>query len=275
MVRIYRRSANPAKVVRSGAVPSPTDPIAYLRRLHRAGSHNDVVQMIRDRDHVLARYGPIFSRPERLDEDTMLGFLEFENNRHWWNLRQHAPLLAGRASVVREVLGELQDDSTTLADRVDGVGDVPGLEPAVWSAMLLMAAPDTYGVWNPISEAAMRRLGLWPDEDGSTGATYAALNEMLAAVADEVDTDRWTLDALWWAAEKEHDPTKHFVTRREPVRSGAPRRGSSAPPKRRSTARSSKRAKAAATADTFVCSNCWTTKPARLDAGGGVCVDCA
>lgn len=228
--------------------------------------------MIRDRESVLSRYQPVFSEPDRLDEGTLLGFLEFENNRHWWGLRQHHDLLRGRTAAVAAVLTELLDPTRPLAHRVDGIGDIPGFGSDVWSAMLLMAKPDEHGVWNAISESAMRRLGLWPDTDGSTGEVYAAVDEMIAVVADDLGVDRWTLDALWWAAEKEHDPTKHFVTRRKPA--PAPRRTKTTP-SQRTAAQRSKKAKAAATAETFVCSNCWMTKPARLDSGSGVCVDCS
>ena len=48
----------------------------------------------------------------------------------------------------------------------------------------------------------------------STGETYRLVNEMLLLTSNEVGTDLWSLDALWWAAEKEHDPTRHFVATR-------------------------------------------------------------
>ena len=267
------RMTPPVRVQCTPHMTTTSDPLPYLKRLHRAGSHNDVVQMIRDRDSVLERYGPVFSDPAHLAADELTDFLHFENNRHWWGLHRHATGLASRIEVVRQALGELFDEATPLAERVDGIGPVPDLTPAVWSPMLLVAKPDEYAVWSGISESAMRRLGLWPETSESDGSTYAAANQAMHTVAADLDVDLWTLDALWWAAEKEHDPAKHFVTRTRP----APRRG----PEPRTTggrpaARKAASARAPATEATFVCRNCWTTKPVRL-AGDSpeLCVDCS
>lgn len=248
-----------------------SDPIAYLRRLHRAGNHNDVMQMIRDEDSVLARFGPLFSEPHSLEADDLVDFLHFEHNRHWWGLQRHADTLAARIDVVREVLAELLDDEVPLAERIDGIGPGAGLTPPLWSPMLLVARPERFGVWSEISESAMRRLGLWPEDDASEGVTYAAANDIMGAVADDLGIDLWTLDALWWAAEKEHDPSPYFVTRRAAT-SPRPRTRQSTP-----TAPSRARPRTpSVTEETFVCANCWTTKPVRLRSpGSDLCVDCA
>ncbi len=250
------------------------DPIPYLRRLLRAGSHNDVVQMIRDRDSVLARFGPVFSEPATLTESDLSDFLTFEHNRHWWGLHRRTEALVRHLPVVRQLISELLDDRVPLARRIDGLGETPEFDQAVWSPILLVTAPAEHGVWNAISEGAMRRLGLWPAETAhlSTGETYVAVNDVLLLVAAELETDLWTLDALWWAAEKEHDPTRHFVTRRKP----SPR---SAPPPRGSTRRVARRPSEPSrvrSVETFVCQSCWTTKPIRLASETpGRCIDCA
>lgn len=249
-----------------------TDPTRYLRRLLESGEHNDVVQMIRDRQSVLDRYGPVFRHPERLDPETLSGFLRFENNRHWWNLHRQEERLVRRYDLVADVLGELVDEARPLTERIDAAASVPGLTSDVYTAILTVARPDRYGVWSSISEAAMRRLELWPDiPEGSTeGEIYAAVNDMLLTVAADLDVDLWTLDALWWGAEKEHDPTKHFVTRTRPSRPrSAPRRPATAPA---SPASKPKRS----VPDTFMCRICFATKPVRLESDtAGVCVDCA
>lgn len=247
-----------------------TDPTRYLRRLLESGQHNDVVQMIRDRDSVLARYGPVFRRPAGLDGDTLVEFLRFENNRHWWNLHHETERLSRHFELVRDALVGLVDEDRQLIERVDEIGDVPGLSSDLYTAVLLIAFPDRYGVWSGISEAAMRRLGLWPDiVDGSSeGETYAAVNEMLLTVAADLDVDLWTLDALWWGAEKEHDPTRHFVARTRARPSGKP-------PRRASSTTATTRSKKAEAA-TFMCQNCFATKPVRLESEtAGLCVDCA
>jgi hypothetical protein len=252
-------------------VTTPADPTAYLRRLRNAGNHNDVVQMIRDRDSAIARWGSVFSRPDRITEDDLAAFLQFEHNRHWWGLQRRTEPLTRWFESVRSMIVELLDDTRRIEERIDGFGEPREFDHDIWSPILLVTHPDTYGVWNSISESAMRRLGLWPDEaDGkSTGVAYRHVNEMLLLVCNEVGTDLWTLDALWWAAEKEHDPTRHFVTRRKVV----PARAVKPAPASRS--RTAKKAPASGE-DTFVCQSCWTTKPVRLGSDtAGLCIDCA
>jgi hypothetical protein len=252
----------------------PADPIAYLRRLLSAGSHNDVVQMIRDRDSVIARFGPVFSQPDRLSVSDLSDFLLFEHNRHWWGLQRRTDALLASIDSVRQMIAELLDVERPLAVRIDALGEPAEFDHTVWSPILLVTRPVDYGVWNQISEAAMRRLGLWPSgaDDLGTGDTYTALNDVLHLVAAELDTDLWTLDALWWGAEKEHDPTRHFVTRSKPAPVRIPRPSRPA----RTTTRRSSKARTEALTETFVCQSCWMTKPTRLASEiAGRCVDCA
>lgn len=253
-------------------MPSQQDPIKYLRRLHESGQHNDVVQMIRDKRSVLDAFGPVFREPVSLDVDTFAGFLRFETNRHWWNLHRHEPVLVRHFELVREVLVELLGPKGTIGERIDAIGDIPGFTTDLYTAILLVAYPDEFGVRSAISDSAMERLGLMPDfdEDVSVGQQYEAVNEMLAATAQELGVDLWTLDALWWGAEKEHDPAKHFVRR-----SRAP----SAPTKTRSSTKPKKAAPSRPrkpSPETFVCQNCFATKQLRLASDTpGLCVDCA
>lgn len=251
---------------------TPSDPIAYLRRLLVAGNHNDVVQMIRDRDTTIARWAAVFSEPDLLDPDTFSQFLEFEHNRHWWGLQRRRDTLLRWFPTVRAMIGELLDPSLPIDARIDSLGSPEEFDHDVWSPILLVTHPDTFGVWSGISEAAMRRLGLWPEvaDGASVGETYAAVNDMLRLVCAEVETDLWTLDALWWAAEKEHDPARHFTTRKPPSRP-TPRPS----PTERTKELRAKKARTAVVEDTFVCEECWTTKPIRLASESpGRCVDC-
>ncbi len=247
----------------------PTDGLAYLKRLLRSGQHNDVNQMIRDQRMVLDRFGPVFRDPASLDEETLSQFLRFEHNRHWWNLHRDEPQLMRHFDLLRAVLTDLLDEGQPIAERIDSIGDIPGLTPDIYTAILLVAHPDTYGVRSRISDSAMQRLELWPNpgEGASDGEVYAAVNEMLHLIAADLETDLWTLDALWWGAEKEHDPTKHFVRRTRPSAHAPKRTRPSAP-----TARPKKKSDP----ETFVCRNCFQTKPVRLSSDTpGWCIDCA
>ncbi len=259
----------------------PTDPIRILRRHLEYTPHADVSQMIRERDHVLRRYADTFT-PSGIDvltADEFGGFLQFENNGHWWGLHRDQARMTHSMDLLRWALGVLVDESRPIEERVDEIDPidghqaVPGLDRSVYTPILLVSKPDAYGVWNTISEAAMRRLGLWPDLDAvaTNGRRYAEVNDMILTIAADVGTDPWTLDALWWAVEKEHDPGSHFVTSRTAtvISKSPPRRPRDSKP---ATTRRPARPQAA----TFVCTNCFQQKPLNLMSDDpNTCIDCA
>lgn len=264
--------------------PATPDPVATLRRILESGQHADVVQMIRERDYVIRRYQPVFD-PARLDDltaETFEGFLRYENNKHWWGLHHGVDRMVANMLRLTAALATALDEDRPLADRMDAVepgrgpSAVPGLDAAVLTPVMLVVHPDRYGVWSSISESAMRRLGLWPEvEEAGFGTAYEQVNEMLLAVASEVGTDLWTLDALWWGIEKEHDPAKHFVARR-PAQGAQMRSRATRPartPGRSTSARSRRRP---AGPGTFTCDTCFQLKQLNLESGTpGRCVDCA
>jgi hypothetical protein len=77
---------------------------------------------------------------------------------------------------------------------------VPNINKAVLTAILQVAYPDKYGVWNNTSERTLRRLGLWPkfERGSSFGQRYERVNSLLGELAKSLGIDLWTLDALWW-----------------------------------------------------------------------------
>lgn len=260
---------------------SLNDPIRRLRRMLEYTPHPDVNQMIRDRDHVLRRYRDVFSpsRVETITADEFTGFLEFENNRHWWGLQRTAERTTNNMDLLRWALSVLLDESRLIEDRIDEIDPhsgpaVPGLDHAIYTPVLLMSDPAGYGVWNSISESAMTRLDLWPDLSGTTsnGARYREINDMILTIASELETDPWTLDAMWWAVEKEHDASSHFVAKRRVAGDTRSTQSNRPRPRRPSSTRRASKPQPA----TFVCRNCFQQKPLNLASEDPtICVDCA
>ncbi len=232
------------------------DPFGYLRCLLYA-SGTVVRRMIADRDLVHDEYGQLFD-PDNLDRLTAAdfkGFLLYENNRHWWGIHRHQKSLTADMFRLRRALGVLLDESHELVPRLDwimprsGPKPVPGLGPAVITPILHVVYPYTYGVWNSIAQGAMTRLGLWPTfEPGwGFGEQYQTVNETIFHTAQQVGVDLWTIDALWWKVEKEHEPTRHQFE----GGTGGSVSGSF----------SSRRSHAM---ETFVCESCFRSKPTSL-----------
>lgn len=183
---------------------SYNEAVARLRGALVASDHHaESQETIAAKDEVVARFGPSF-RPGRVADITaeeFQAFLRFKNNRHWTGLERLGPRICADMDALRSALGLLVDEAEPLAERATRAVDmVTGMASAVSTAVLLVAYPDRYGVWNSTSEGGLKAVGLWPtfDRGASFGERYVAVNSVLVALAADVGTDLWTLDSLWW-----------------------------------------------------------------------------
>jgi hypothetical protein len=162
--------------------------------------HDDVIAT---RDQVLARYQPIFSMSHipKLTKEEYTSFLYVENNHHWDSLYRRGLEAGDDMAKLRGALEILLDENKPIRDRFSrALDNVKGLGHGIASAILTVAYPEKYGVWNNTSEAALRQLGLWPDVERGAGAggRYEKLNDLLSKIKTELKIDFWTLDVLWW-----------------------------------------------------------------------------
>lgn len=97
----------------------------------------------------------------------------------------------------------LVNEARPIRERVDAVIEAPGMGVAKLSAILLVAYPEKYGVWNGTSQKALTSLGLWPEfrRGATTGERYVAVNQVLLDLARKLEIDLWTLDAIWWGVD--------------------------------------------------------------------------
>lgn len=183
------------------------DSSAALARLRQAkaaiGSNLEVKRVVDARDEVLARFGPLL-QPDTvgdLTDEAIRPFFYMENNKHWSGLYRQVNRICGDMDAFRGVLTTLVDESQPIDVRLDQVaGQVKGLGKAILTALLLIAYPDRYGVWNNTSDGSLIQLGLMPEfaHGASFGTRYAQINEILNRLAEALEVDLWTLDALWW-----------------------------------------------------------------------------
>ena len=198
---------------------SGEDGVKYLQRLLRDNRNPLFAQMVSDRDAVHREYGRLFypNNLLGLTAADFKGFLLYENNRHWWGIHRHQAKLVADMDRLRSVLQVLLDQSKPIEERLDriepptGPKPLPGLGKAVYTPILHVVYPDRYGVWNSVSEEAMKRLRLWPvfDRGSSQGERYLTTNDVLKGVAGQLGVDLWTLDSLWWLTEVQHEPQRH------------------------------------------------------------------
>ena len=126
-------------------------------------------------------------------------------------------------TATRAALSDLVDESRPIAERMQAATDIKGMGKGIITAILHVAYPGKYGVWNNTSNDGLVELGLFPEAErgASFGERYSAVNEVLVALAHALDLDLWTLDAVWWFlnAEEEDEGTEQPLP---PVPEGSP-----------------------------------------------------
>ncbi len=142
----------------------------------------------------------------QLTEEELKEFLLFDNNQHWTGLARKGSSLCTKMPRLRKALALLLDESHPIGERLDrlipktGRPFMPKLGKALVTAILHVAHPDKYGVYNGASEAGMEAVGVLPsfERGASFSDRYLEVNKALHELASALETDLWTLDALWW-----------------------------------------------------------------------------
>lgn len=160
------------------------------------------------RDTVLGAYQRVFSYENigNLKEEEIKSFLLPKNNHHWSGLSRHNSQLCSDMPNLRNSLRYLLDETKPIEDRIDYISNVNnanhvfGLGRAIFTAILLVAHPEKYGVWNNATENALKDLGVWPEFEWgtSTGKKYVILNNLFNRFAKDLNIDLWKLDNLFW-----------------------------------------------------------------------------
>ena len=174
------------------------------------------------RDEVLARYRPIFSSEHIpiLTKEEFTSFLYSENNHHWSGLYRKGLGAAEDMNTLRQALAVLLDEDQPIQERLPKALDqVTGLGKGIATAILTVAYPAKYGVWNNTSEAALRKVGLWPDfsRGEDIGGRYAQINDLLARLAADLEMDFWTLDTFWWFVLEPVPPISETTSTASPI----------------------------------------------------------
>lgn len=162
----------------------------------------EIKEILEAKDEVLARYSPAFQpgQIETLEEDVLRSFLRIENNHHWSGLHRQVNRVCADMDATRAALTKLVNEAHPISDRMQPVTEIKGMGKGIITAILHVAYPAKYGVWNNTSNDGLSDLELLPSfaRGASFGERYAAVNDVLVALAMELNVDLWTLDAIWW-----------------------------------------------------------------------------
>lgn len=165
-----------------------------------------------DRDKVYQRYRPAFQSGsiDTIEEKVLSSFLYSENNLHWSGLHRQVNRICADMTLARRALTDLVDESQPLAERMQSITDLKGMGKGISTAILHVAYPEKYGVWNNTSDEALIDLELYPEfpRGASFGERYEAINEVLTALAKKLKIDFWTLDTIWWYLWSDEEETE-------------------------------------------------------------------
>lgn len=164
------------------------------------------------RRRVLAKYSPIFqpANISTLDLDKFRRFFNYTENEHWDGIVRNVGRLVADPAALKQALAELMDESRPIQERIDkvtgrsGPGMIKGFGPATISAVLQVAYPDRYGVYNRVSMEGLSKIGLNPADSTpnwdsiSLGKRYAMINEVLVDLSKTYGVTLWALDWVWW-----------------------------------------------------------------------------
>lgn len=167
--------------------------------------HAETRGIMEAKDQVYARYHPPFQPGaiNSIDEEVLRSFLYFENNRHWSGLARQVNRVTSNMATTSLALTDLVDESLPLTKRMEPILAIKGMGKGIITAILHVAYPGQYGVWNNTSHEGLETLGLMPElpRGAKFGERYAAINQVLVALAQALEVDLWTLDTLWWLLE--------------------------------------------------------------------------
>lgn len=181
--------------------------------VQKALSLPDIHHIVAKRDEVVKRFGPLFRDPSSLSKQDYLDFLSFQHNHHWTGLERLGRSAADDMDNLRDSITILVDETAPLSERIDtALAMVHGVGVGTLTPMVHLAFPVRYGVWNGTSEPEMRERGFWPTfpRGASVGKKYEIINSVLLDLAEDLDIDLWTLDALWWQSKLERQDNGHI-----------------------------------------------------------------
>lgn len=160
-------------------------------------------KMVDSKKPVIDRFQPLLTQQHipDLTETELRPFLYVQNNFHWTGLFRQANRIFADIGRLRANLLKLMDESQPIGNRLDKFSaEILGMGKAISTALLTIAFPEKYGVWNATSETGLSDLGLFPEfkRGLSFGERYVLVNELFTRLARELSIDLWTLDAAWW-----------------------------------------------------------------------------
>ncbi len=185
------------------------DGVKHAKKLFTQGSEN-----LADEMSVIRKYSQIFNLKtiEDLTWEQLYGFTLWRNNKHWTNLQRENSKLKNNFEKVKGALRQLLNEDISITERLiltipsEAKYKADGLGPAIVTAILTVAFPDKYMVFNNTVIAAINALQEMGELDTGLGEIkkykfieqYDPLNRLVVGIAKKHGLSLWQMDWVWF-----------------------------------------------------------------------------
>ena len=185
------------------------DGVKHAKKLFTQGSEN-----LTDEMNVIGRYSQIFNLKTIQDMtwEQLYGFTLWRNNKHWTNLHRGNSKLKNSFEEVKGAIRQLLNEDISITDRLnltipsEAKYKAEGLGPAIVTAILTVAFPDKYMVFNNTVIAAINALQEMGEIDTGLGEIkkykfteqYEPLNRLVVRIAKKYGLSLWQIDWVWF-----------------------------------------------------------------------------
>lgn len=168
---------------------------------------------------VIARYSKVFitSHINDLQWEEFHGFMLFSNNHHWSSLQRSSGALKANFDKLKIALKILLNEDMPIEERlqrtvsVDGENKVTGLGPALVTAILTVAFPEKYAVYNSTVEKAINLIQDNMYSKNYFARQYENFNEYANNLAKEYSISLWELDWAWYFINSQFKEDKNTI----------------------------------------------------------------
>ncbi|MGC8581973.1 MAG: McrB family protein [Thermoplasmata archaeon] len=160
-------------------------------------------QLKEDEITVIKEFGDSF-RSGKFDWETFERFTK--DNKHWsiYYLNNNKYKLQENFDKLKEAINRLLDENSPIQERLkdvlsdDGRYKVKGVDIAIYSAILLLAYPNKYALWNNLTVDAVNSILDEGDEKFNDPLKdYVRFNNLVNKIAKDNNLTLWEMDRLW------------------------------------------------------------------------------
>lgn len=163
-------------------------------------------------ESVIKKYKAIFNLEhiKILKWEEFRSFTLFANNQHWSNMHRYNWALEADFERLKEALKVLLNEDIPITKRlketvsIEGSLKVTGFGPALATAILTVAFPERYAVYNNVVEEAINKIQDKKYSKSKFAEQYEGFNRYVNELAKKNGITFWEMDSSWFFIKKNY-----------------------------------------------------------------------